>query len=161
MKEFLSDFHAGKPTAGLEPHRLARVQVIVRDEAPNALFEMIVDLDKYEVVEKEWLFNKHSFIDPAYMKAVEKACLEDSKVQDAIRKLSLPAGATVCIEPWAYAPDGTNDMSKRITMVMTLRLPSCVMHYLSLGYVELIIENRPGFTCVLSTTLMQTTMHIL
>lgn len=117
MKEFLDQHHAGKSTEGLVPNRQARVQVIVRDDSTNALFELVVNLDTNAVVTKEYLAGKHSYIDPDYMKAVEAACLNDAGVKDEIRKLDLPAGATVCVEPWAYATDGVKDMSKRTTMV--------------------------------------------
>jgi primary-amine oxidase len=50
------------------------------------------------------------------MKQVETACLGDSRVQDEVKKLQLPDGATVIVEPWTYATDGMNDMSSRITM---------------------------------------------
>jgi primary-amine oxidase len=51
------------------------------------------------------------------MKQVEQACLANKKVQDEIRSLDLPEGAVVVVEPWAYATDGMNDMTQRVTMV--------------------------------------------
>jgi primary-amine oxidase len=52
------------------------------------------------------------------MKEVEEACLRDPKVQAEIITLDLPEGASVIVEPWAYATDGSNDMSRRISMVL-------------------------------------------
>jgi primary-amine oxidase len=51
------------------------------------------------------------------MKAVEEACLADERVQAEIKTLNVPDGATVVVEPWAYATDGMNDMTDRVTMV--------------------------------------------
>lgn len=51
------------------------------------------------------------------MQNVAAACLGDPKVQEEIRSLDLPPGATVVVEPWAYATDGLNDMKERQTMV--------------------------------------------
>lgn len=117
MKKFLDEHHSGRPTHHLTPHRLARVQVVVRDDKTNNLFELVVDLDASEVTKKEFLVGKHDYIDPNYMKLVEHACLKDSRVQDEIGRLDLPAGSCVCVEPWAYATDGEGDMTKRRTMV--------------------------------------------
>jgi primary-amine oxidase len=44
--------------------------------------------------------------------------MADPKVQAEIKTLDLPEGASVIIEPWAYATDGANDMSRRISMVL-------------------------------------------
>ena len=55
------------------------------------------------------------------MQTVEKACRADPRIDDEIRKLKLPSGATVVIEAWAYATDGMNDMNERTTMVRIYR----------------------------------------
>ena len=57
------------------------------------------------------------------MKTVEKACMEDERVQAEIRNLELPPSASVIVEAWAYATDGMNDMSQRTTMVMAFFSP--------------------------------------
>lgn len=57
------------------------------------------------------------------MKKVEQACLADADVQEEIRCLKLPEGATAVVEPWAYATDGMNDMSQRVTMVCSCYSP--------------------------------------
>ena len=102
------------------PHlsRCARVEIIVRgSKGSNDLIELIVDLGKTAVVKQQHLEGKHSYIDSAYMKEVEEACLVNPEVQAEIKTLDLPEGATVIVEPWAYATDGSNDMSRRISMV--------------------------------------------
>lgn len=100
------------------PLRLARAQVIIQTgQGSGQLYEVLVNLDEGKVITKEHLPGKHSFIDPAYMQEAEKACRADARVQAGIAKLQLPEGATVCVEPWAYATDGMNDMSERTTMV--------------------------------------------
>lgn len=103
-----------------QPARIAHIQVIVRgDSGPNELTELLVDLDQSAVVQREILVGKHSFIDSAYMKDVENACMADERVQHEVGKLRLPEGASVVVEPWAYATDGMNDMSERTSMVST------------------------------------------
>ncbi|KAK4200371.1 copper amine oxidase [Triangularia verruculosa] len=103
---------------GSSPSRTARVQVVIENSgpSPNALYELLVDLDQNVVVQKQHLEGKHSYIDSEYMQKVEKACLADERVQAEIKKLDLPEGSTVCVEPWAYATDGMNDMTGRISM---------------------------------------------
>lgn len=104
----------------LRPARTARVQIITpENDKTQALQELIVDLDKNIVVKKIPLKGKHSYIDPEFMQAVEKVCLADKQVQAEIAKLNLPVGSTVCVEPWAYATDGMNDMTQRVSMVGT------------------------------------------
>lgn len=100
------------------PARCARVQVVLRnDQSRNELHELIVDLGQHAVVETHRLEGKHSYIDAEYMKAVEKVCLANEDVQKEIKSLELPENATVVVEPWAYATDGMNDMSRRTSMV--------------------------------------------
>lgn len=117
MIPFLEREHLGQPQTS-RPARTSRVQVIVRGESgSNQLIELLVDLDRAAVLKQEHLVGKHSYIDADYMKAVEKACNADPRIQTEIQKLNLPPGASVVIEPWAYATDGMNDMSERTTMV--------------------------------------------
>ncbi|KGO73960.1 Copper amine oxidase [Penicillium italicum] len=116
MIAFLEREHLRQPQVS-RPTRIAHIQVIVRDDlGPNELTELLVDLDRSAVVRQEILVGKHSFIDSAYMKDVENACMADERVQNEIRKLRLPQGASVVVEPWAYATDGMNDMSERTSM---------------------------------------------
>lgn len=124
MLRFLDEqYGSGTPT--FCPPRSARVQVIIRTEQKrNELYELLVDLDQGAVLQKDFLEGKHSYIDGAYMQTVEKVCLANDKVQREIETLNLPAGATVIVEPWAYATDGMNDMSRRTSMVRHLRLNS-------------------------------------
>ncbi|KAJ5997985.1 hypothetical protein N7522_009645 [Penicillium canescens] len=99
------------------PPRAARVQVTVPSTSRSyELVELLVDLDSTKLIKQEHLTGKHPYIDSAYMQAVEKACRENARVQAEIQKLKLPAGASVVIEPWAYATDGMKDMSERTTM---------------------------------------------
>lgn len=120
MIEFLEQENLRQPHSS-RPSRISRAQVIVRgDSGSNELTELLVNLDQDVVVEKEILKGKHSYIDSAYMKAVEKACMEDERVQSEIQKLQLPSGASVVVEAWAYATDGMNDMSERTSMVIIL-----------------------------------------
>ena len=93
------------------------VQTIIADGKAKNLFEIVVDLDKGIVASQQFLEGKHSYIDAEYMKQVEAACMADERVQREIKQLQLPDGATACVEPWAYATDGMNDMTERTTMV--------------------------------------------
>lgn len=122
MIPFLEKEHHKQP-AGHVPTRYARVEVVLKgSDDKNQLFELIVDLDNDRVTRKQHIKGKHSYIDADYMKAVEAACLRNEEVQAEIRTLDLPAGATVVVEPWAYATDGVNDMTDRVTMVGSLCL---------------------------------------
>lgn len=126
MIPFLDKESRGQPT-GQAPDRSARVEVVIENEksAKNELFELLVDLDHDRVSAKQHLKGKHSYIDSEYMKQVEKACLANEEVQQEIRTLNLPDGATVVVEPWAYATDGLNDMTERVTMVNPHSCHSC------------------------------------
>ncbi|KAJ5682294.1 hypothetical protein N7462_005459 [Penicillium macrosclerotiorum] len=116
MVLFLDREHSGQ-TQSSRPARTARVQVTARGKSgPSKLIELLVNLDAESVIEKQHLVGKHPYIDSAYMQAAEKACRADPRVQAEIEKLKLPDGASVMIEPWAYATDGMKDMSERTTM---------------------------------------------
>lgn len=110
MVTFLEHEHSGTPTT--PPKRIAKVHVYVS----KTFHEMLVNLDTKTVLSNKILQGRHSHVDSAYMKQVEEACLEDSRVQAEIKALRLPENATVIVEPWTYATDGMNDMSSRITM---------------------------------------------
>ncbi|KAJ5577481.1 copper amine oxidase [Penicillium hispanicum] len=115
MISFLKLEHSGQPVDS-RPARMARVQVVIPGEQAGKFLELSVDLNKASVVSHEHLAGKHPYIDSAYMKAVETACMADERVIDAIHNLKLPTGSTVIVEPWAYATDGLSDMSARTTM---------------------------------------------
>lgn len=117
MITYLEKEHQNQPIKDV-PIRHARVEVVVKGRTnENQLFELYVDLDNEKVTQKLHVKGKHSYIDANHMKAVEAACLADEGIQAELRSLNLPAGATPVVEPWAYATDGMNDMSTRITMV--------------------------------------------
>ncbi|KAF2713495.1 copper amine oxidase [Pleomassaria siparia CBS 279.74] len=97
---------------GPPPRRIARVHAYIS----KAFHELHVDLNARGVISNEIQYGKHSHVDTAYMKQVEEACLEDVRVKVEIKKLQLPEGATVIVEPWTYATDGMNDMSTRTAM---------------------------------------------
>lgn len=116
MIPYLEKEHHRQPV-GQVPTRYARVEVIVKgSDNKNQLFELVVDLDNDRVAMKQHVKGKHSYIDADYMKAVEAACMANEEVQAEIRTLDLPKGASVVVEPWAYATDGMNDMTERVTM---------------------------------------------
>ena len=108
------------------PARCARVDIVVETaQEKSALFELRVDLDRGKVVAKQHHLGKHSYIDTEFMKQVERACLADAEVREQVRGLGLPEGAEVVVEPWAYATDGENDMSRRISMVSDAEVGIC------------------------------------
>lgn len=115
MIPFLNDQNRGG-NSSKRPARTARVQVVLPDDWAARFVELWVDLDRAVITKKEHLVGKHPYIDSDYMQAVEKACIEDPRIQEQIALLELPAGATVIVEAWAYATDGLNDMSQRTTM---------------------------------------------
>ncbi|CAN9441950.1 unnamed protein product [Alternaria alternata] len=102
--------------------RCVRVEILVRSKnGANDLFELIVAIDSNNVIGKQHLEGKHSYIDAAYMKEVEEACLRDPKVQAEIITLNLPEGASVIVEPWAYATDGHAVVTRsRILVLQTI-----------------------------------------
>ena len=121
MISFLDAEHSRCSHIPDAPTRCARVEVVVTlPEEKNALFELLVDLDHEKVIAKKHRRGKHSYIDAEYMKQVEAACLANADVQEQIRVLNLPEGSSVVVEPWAYATDGENDMSQRLSMVCEL-----------------------------------------
>jgi primary-amine oxidase len=130
MIPFLESQHASTAsTKSPRPPREARVQVVIRgtddDGGANQLFELIVDLTgDGSVVKKDHLNGRHSYIDSAYMQAVEAACMADPRIKAEIETLDLPPGSTVVVEPWAYATDGMIDVSQRTSMVSTSRTRS-------------------------------------
>jgi primary-amine oxidase len=114
---FLDSEHGGRHTDHA-PTRCARVEVVIRlSGEENALFELLVDLDNNKTIAKQHQRGKHSYIDTTFMQQVEEACLANPEVQEQTRVLDLPEGSSVVVEPWAYATDGENDMSKRLSMV--------------------------------------------
>ncbi|GME23646.1 Copper amine oxidase [Neofusicoccum parvum] len=116
MIPFLDSEHsASGPTT--PPARVAKIQAYVGHPGTKKNFtEFMVDLGRMSILSREELVGKHSYIDADYMRQVEEACLADPGVQEEIRSLKLPEGATAVVEPWAYATDGMNDMSERLTM---------------------------------------------
>lgn len=123
MVPFLECEHRGEPVRA-RPARVARVQVSIPSDVGSGKFmELLVDLDQDAIVSQQHLAGKHPYIDSSYMKTVEKACMEDERVQAEIRNLELPPSASVIVEAWAYATDGMNDMSQRTTMVMAFFSP--------------------------------------
>ncbi|KAF6795054.1 copper amine oxidase [Colletotrichum sojae] len=111
MITFLDGEHAGNLDL-VRPARCARVQAYVDKE----LHEFVVDLDAATVASDTPLPGRHSYIDTEFMAQVAAACLADPKVQQEIETSKLPEGATVVVEPWAYATDGMKDMTDRWTM---------------------------------------------
>lgn len=119
-KEMILFLESEHTSSEQKPHpaRIAKVQAYVGSSSGKPIFtEFMVDIDAKKITRKEELPGKHSYIDADYMRQVETACLADAKVQEEIKSLKLPEGATVVVEPWAYATDGMNDMSERTTMV--------------------------------------------
>ncbi|EHA52316.1 peroxisomal copper amine oxidase [Pyricularia oryzae 70-15] len=112
MITFLEAEASSKTSSNKRPDRLARVQVFVQ----NMLHDIIVNLDAEEIVKNEKLVGRHSFSDTVFMQNVAEATLADPRVQDEIKQLDLPGGATVIVEPWSYATDGENDMTERVAM---------------------------------------------
>lgn len=154
LAPFLDRERQGKPP-GPAPTRHARVEVTLPSpDGGGGVFELLVDLDRNRVAKKQHVPGKHSYIDSGYMKQVEAACLANDEVQRHIRTLDLPRGATVVVEAWAYATDGQNDMSKRVTMVS--RRFSKVTSWTMLTF-----RNSAGSTSGCSKTAMQTITLIL
>ncbi|KIW64425.1 hypothetical protein, variant [Phialophora macrospora] len=116
MMLFLDAEHKGQ-LVGKKPARLATVQVFFGPKRDSEHFyELKVDVQSGEIVHREQLVGRHSHVDGNDLVKIEAACLNDPRVQAAIKDMQLPDGAVVKIEPWTYATDGMNDMSQKITM---------------------------------------------
>ena len=111
------DLEHGQPKqdAVEPPARTAKIQAYV----DKVYCEFKINLDEQAIESKEVLHGRHSHIDGDYMRKVELACLASPLVQEQIKGLNLPEGATVVVEPWTYGTDGLNDMLERVTMVCT------------------------------------------
>lgn len=59
------------------------------------------------------------------MIAIEQVCLEHPAVQAEVAKLNLPAGVTVCNDPWIYGTDDPNE---------TRRLFQCYVYVVEVGH---------------------------
>ena len=157
MITFLNQEHRKLPVQWT-PIRCARVEITFKvATGGNELRELHVDLTKNSIVKHQVLKGKHSYIDSVYMKEVETACVSDQRVQDEIRKLDLPPGASVVVEPWAYATDGQNDMSRRVTMVGTSLLSAVTPVNLcaSVGSISACLATRTQTTMLTRSTFAQ------
>ncbi|KIW11821.1 hypothetical protein PV08_09094 [Exophiala spinifera] len=96
--------------------RLAMVQTFLGPRDSSHYYQLKVDVETGGIVEQKQLVGCHGHVDATDMQRAERECLNDARVQAAIRDMKLPAGAEVKIEPWTYATDGMNDMSEKITM---------------------------------------------
>jgi primary-amine oxidase len=97
------------------PSRCALVQFYL--DSITSFWEGEVNLETQTLSSRQNLFGRHSYTDAVEMQGTEAACLADPRVQAELRAMELPEDAVVCIEPWTYAPDGMEDMTKRRIMV--------------------------------------------
>lgn len=96
--------------------RLAMVQTFLGPRDSNHYYQLKVDVETGGIMEQKQLVGCHPHVDATDMQKAEQECLNDPRVQAAIKDMKLPVGAEVKIEPWTYATDGMNDMSEKITM---------------------------------------------
>ncbi len=117
MTEFLEQEHSGLSDIK-SPSRIALVLAYV-----NKIYHQLkVDLDRASIITKQSLPDRISRVDATHSRQAAEACLADERVKEKLAQLKLPQEAVVIAEPWTYATDGMNDMTIRITMVLT-RLP--------------------------------------
>jgi primary-amine oxidase len=118
MTAFLDAEHGGAEETSLPyPARLAMVQTFLGPRTSDNFYQLKVNVESGEIVQKEQLTGCHPHVDVNDMQKTERACLADPQVQAAIKDMKLPEGAIIKIEPWTYATDGMNDMKQKITMV--------------------------------------------
>ncbi|KAK6381556.1 hypothetical protein LTS17_004614 [Exophiala oligosperma] len=115
MIRYLEAEHGGR-LQGLILPRLAMVQAFLGPRDSNHYYLLKVDVTTGDVAQQKQLVGCHPHVDATDMQKAERECLNDPRVQAAIKDMKLPAGAEVKIEPWTYATDGMNDMSEKITM---------------------------------------------
>ena len=145
MLDFLTAEKTGKSVP--YPARIAMVQLYL--DTTKDRWQLKVDLSTRNIVDKQSLAGKHSYIAAVDMQGSEAACLADPRVQEEIRALHLPEEAVVCVELWAYGTDGMYDMTKRIVMVST------ICHKIS----PLITTTSDTFTSVQAATETPITVH--
>ncbi|KAG0651216.1 Copper amine oxidase 1 [Hyphodiscus hymeniophilus] len=96
------------------PPRCALVQYYL--DSINNFWEAQVGIDAGKILNREHLAGRHSYTDAVEMQRAEVACLADPRIQAELKAMELPEDAVVCVEPWTYAPDGMEDMTKRFVM---------------------------------------------
>jgi len=104
------------------------VQAFLDSRNSENFYQLKVDVDSGAIVQKEQLLGCHPHVDANDMQNTEQACLNDPRVQAAIKEMQLPEGAIIKIEPWTYATDGMNDMKRKITMVRQ-NMPCLLFQY--------------------------------
>ena len=95
MLDFLAAEKTGKSAPC--PARTAMVQLYL-DTAKDR-WQLKEDLSTRNIVDKQNLAGKYSYIAAVDMQGSEAACLADPRVQEEIRALHIPEEAVVCVEP--------------------------------------------------------------
>ncbi|RAO73983.1 uncharacterized protein BHQ10_009995 [Talaromyces amestolkiae] len=97
------------------PPKPARVLHTLFHRLDNgAFYKALINADTKSVIyAKEMPKHVQGPIDVDEMIAIEQLCLEHPEVQKEIEKLQLPAGVTVCNDPWIYGTDDPEE-SRRL-----------------------------------------------
>ncbi|KAJ5717301.1 hypothetical protein N7488_002947 [Penicillium malachiteum] len=127
MIPFLEAEHAKKPGVS-PPRRTALVHVNLN--GLSDLRALHVDLNRLEIIQENKLKGRHSYQDNTEMRAMEKACLAATEVQDMIKLLELPEGAVVNVECWTYGTDGMNEIL--VFIFLLINMTPCYL-YMSLS----------------------------
>ncbi|KAL1631160.1 cytochrome c oxidase subunit 1 [Neofusicoccum ribis] len=80
---------------------------------------------------------------------IEEACMNHPAVLAEIKKMQLPAGMTVCNDPWIYGTDSNNE---------TRRLAQCYMYIVAVDHPE---SNHYSLPCAFSPVFDQVTHELI
>ncbi|KKK16254.1 copper amine oxidase [Aspergillus ochraceoroseus] len=126
----------GKPLP-TKPSRL--LQVLFHRLDTGAFFKALLNAGARTVVyAKELPKHVQGPVDTDELIEIEKLCLEHPAVQAEIAKLQLPAGVTVCNDPWIYGTDDINE---------TRRLFQCYMYIVETDHAQ---NNHYSIPCKFS-----------
>ncbi|KAL1873119.1 hypothetical protein VTK73DRAFT_1080 [Phialemonium thermophilum] len=80
---------------------------------------------------------------------IEEACMKHPAVQAEIEKMKLPAGYTVCNDPWIYGTDSDNE---------SRRLAQCYMYIIEVDHPQ---SNHYSLPCAFSPVFDQVTKELI
>ncbi|KAL3446018.1 copper amine oxidase [Aspergillus insuetus] len=122
LAPYLSAIRAGARVQS-QPDRKAFVAYYIRQT--DRFHEAIVNLTTCKVESNVRLGpNMHGNIDYDEAQMVEQVALKDPKVLAEIKKMKLPEGTVVAVDPWIYGSDGIDDDQRLYQVFLYMRDPA-------------------------------------
>ncbi|QQK39506.1 Primary amine oxidase [Penicillium digitatum] len=124
----------------VHPPKPARLLMVLFHRLDNgSFFKALINADTKSIVSaKELPKDVQGPVDADEMMEIEELCLSHPAVKAEIEKLKLPAGHTVCLDPWIY---GTDDAKE------TRRLFQCYMYIVATDHPQ---NNQYSLPCKFS-----------